>query len=194
MTTGFAEAFERSIRNGGGRGPAALVTRRREAFERFSTAGFPSTKDEDWRFTPVAPIARADWSLDSGRLAAGKPVTAAALEPFRFGQPGWATLVFVNGRFDPGLSHRPDLPAGVTAEPFAEALGRDPGFIERSFGQVAAPEATSFAALNAALAHEGAVIRVAAGVDLADPIHILHVTTPGAEGTALFTRTILVVE
>jgi Fe-S cluster assembly protein SufD len=82
----------------------------------------------------------------------------------------------------------------VTAESLAEALARDPEFIERSFARVAGPEATPFAALNAALAHEGAVIRVAAGADLAEPIHILHVATMAASGAALQTRTILVVE
>ena len=192
MTTPFAEAFEQATRNGGGKGPAALVARRRTAFDRFASVGFPTTKDEDWRFTPVASIARTSWRTD-GR-ADGRTVTAAQLDPFRFGEVGWTTLVFVDGVFSPELSHRPGLPAGVTAEPFAEALARDPGFIETSFARIATPEATAFSALNAALAHEGAVIRVAAGVDVADPIHLLHVATPAAAGLSLQSRTIIQVE
>ena len=192
MTAPYVEAFERSTRNGGGRGPVELVARRREAFDRFVAGGFPTTKDEDWRFTPVAPIARGEWKLDG--WTAGRLVTAAQLEPFRFGQPDWCTLVFVDGRFRAELSHRPKLPAGVMVEPFAEALSRDPAFVERSFARVARPDSTAFSALNAALAHEGAVIRVAAGTDLAQPIHLLHVTTPEAAGAALQTRTIIAVE
>jgi len=192
VTAPYVEAFERSTRNGGGRGPAELVARRREAFDRFVAGGFPTTKDEDWRFTPVAPIARGEWKLDG--WTAGRLVTAAQLEPFRFGQPDWCTLVFVDGRFRAELSHRPKLPAGVMVEPFAEALSRDPAFVERSFARVARPDSTAFSALNAALAHEGAVIRVAAGTDLAQPIHLLHVTTPEAAGAALQTRTIIAVE
>jgi Fe-S cluster assembly protein SufD len=192
VTAPYVEAFERSTRNGGGRGPAELVARRREAFDRFVTGGFPTTRDEDWRFTPVAPIARGEWKLDG--WTAGRLVTAAQLEPFRFGQPDWCTLVFVDGRFRAELSHRPKLPAGVMVEPFAEALSRDPAFVERSFARVARPDSTAFSALNAALAHEGAVIRVAAGTDLAQPIHLLHVTTPEAAGAALQTRTIIAVE
>ena len=192
MTAPYVEAFERSTRNGGGKGPAELVARRREAFDRFVARGFPTTKDEDWRFTPVAPIARGEWKLDG--WTAGRLVTAAQLEPFRFGQPDWCTLVFVDGQFRAELSHRPELPAGVRVEPFAEALARDPDFIERSFARVAEPDSTPFSALNAALAHDGAVIRVAAGTDLAEPVHLLHVTTPEAAGAALQTRTILAVE
>jgi Fe-S cluster assembly protein SufD len=192
VTAPYVEAFERSTRNGGGKGPAELVARRREAFDRFVARGFPTTKDEDWRFTPVAPIARGEWKLDG--WTAGRLVTAAQLEPFRFGQPDWCTLVFVDGQFRAELSHRPELPAGVRVEPFAEALARDPDFIERSFARVAEPDSTPFSALNAALAHDGAVIRVAAGTDLAEPVHLLHVTTPEAAGAALQTRTILAVE
>jgi Fe-S cluster assembly protein SufD len=192
VTAPYVEAFERSTRNGGGKGPAELVARRREAFDRFVARGFPTTKDEDWRFTPVAPIARGEWKLDG--WTAGRLVTAAQLEPFRFGQPDWCTLVFVDGQFRAELSHRPELPAGVRVEPFAEALARDPDFIQRSFARVAEPDSTPFSALNAALAHDGAVIRVAAGTDLAEPVHLLHVTTPEAAGAALQTRTILAVE
>jgi Fe-S cluster assembly protein SufD len=192
VSTDFAEAFARSLQNGGGSGPAALVARRRDAFERFSAAGFPTTRDEEWRFTPVAPIARTAWK--SGSPAEAARVTAAQLEPFRFGRPGWTTLVFINGRFDRALSQRTAAVPGLTTESFAEALARDPGFIERSYALVADPGATPFSALNAALAHEGAVIRVSAGTDLADPIHILHVTTPDAAGAALHTRSIISIE
>jgi Fe-S cluster assembly protein SufD len=192
VTAPYVEAFERSTRNGGGKGPAELVARRREAFDRFVAAGFPTTRDEDWRFTPVAPIARTSWRLDGS--TAGRLVTARELEPFRFGQPDWCTLVFVDGRFRAELSRRPELPRGVIVEPFAEALSRDPAFVERSFARVARPESTAFSALNAALAQDGAVIRVGAGTDLAEPIHLLHVTSPDAAGAALHTRTIVAVE
>ena len=54
----YAEAFARFTGNGGGHGPAELLARRREAFDRFATAGFPTSRDEEWRFTPLTPLAR----------------------------------------------------------------------------------------------------------------------------------------
>ena len=191
MTTAYAEAFERSTRHDGGKGSAALVARRREAFDHFTAAGFPTTRDEEWRFTPVAPIARGTWKLDG--WTAERLVTPAELEQFRFGRLDWTTLVFVNGRFSAELSHRPDL-TGVTVESLAEALVRDPELVERSFTGKGQRDATSFSALNTALAYDGAVIRVAPGVHQAEPIHILHVATTEAAGAALLTRTIFVVE
>jgi Fe-S cluster assembly protein SufD len=188
----YVDAFERFAGNGGGRGPAGLVARRREAFERFAKAGFPTAKDEEWRFTPVAPIARSPWRLE-GR-ASGPQVQQQDLAPYRFGAAEWCTLVFVDGQFDPALSHRPALPAGVVVEPFAEALERSPALIERAFAHAARPDSTPFAALNTAFARDGAIVLVPAGVALTEPIHLLHVTTDAASGTAVQLRTVLLIE
>jgi Fe-S cluster assembly protein SufD len=187
----YAEAFERFTRNGGGKGPAELVARRREAFDRFSAVGFPTAKDEEWRFTPLGPIAGTAWAL--GGPAAGAPVRAEDLAPFRFDQPDWTTLVFVDGRFDAGLSHRPAPGGGVTVETIAEALARDPA-LGAQVGTVAPLDATPFAALNAAFAREGAVVRVPAGGAPADPIHLLFVSTAAGAGTSSQLRTLVVVE
>jgi Fe-S cluster assembly protein SufD len=188
----YVDAFERFAGNGGGRGPAGLVARRREAFERFAKAGFPTAKDEEWRFTPVAPIARSPWRLE-GRASAPQ-VQRQDLAPYRFGAAEWCTLVFVDGQFDPALSHRPALPAGVIVEPFAEALEGSPALIERAFARPARPDSTPFAALNAAFARDGAIVLVPAGVALTEPIHLLHVTTDAASGTAVQLRTVLLIE
>ena len=191
MIAAYAEAFERFTRNGGGKGPAELVARRREAFDRFTALGFPTAKDEEWRFTPLGPIAGTAWAL--GAPAAGAPVRADDLAPFRFDQPDWTTLVFVDGRFDAGLSHRPAPGGGVTVETIAEALARDPA-LGAQVGTVAPLDATPFAALNAAFAREGAVVRVPAGGAPADPIHLLFVSTAAGAGTSSQLRTLVVVE
>ena len=47
------------------------------AFRRFAEAGFPTTHDEDWRFTSVAPIARRRWQFVEPRAAGA--VTLAEL-------------------------------------------------------------------------------------------------------------------
>jgi Fe-S cluster assembly protein SufD len=48
---------------------------RDSAFERFAKLGFPTTRDEEWRFTNVAPIARVNWKVGQ---AAGLPIPEAA--------------------------------------------------------------------------------------------------------------------
>ncbi len=38
--------------------PDWLIRLRREAFERFTALGFPTTKNEEWKYTSVGPIAK----------------------------------------------------------------------------------------------------------------------------------------
>ncbi|HEV8612228.1 MAG TPA: Fe-S cluster assembly protein SufD [Gemmatimonadales bacterium] len=192
MNDSYVEAFERFTRNGGGQGPAGVLTLRREAFERFRSAGFPTAKDEEWRFTPVTPITRAIWRFDG--QSDGRTVSASELLPYRFGAADWCTLVFVDGHFNPELSYRPALPTGVTVETLSEALERDPALVERTYARVATPDLTPFAALNTAFAREGAIIRIAAGVEVPAPIHLLYVATTAATGLAVQLRTVLLVE
>ena len=76
-----------------------LRTLRAEAFARFCETGFPTTHDEDWRFTNVSAIARAQFARE------GKPASVNASE-LRSG--AWkraaAELVFVDGQFVRELS------------------------------------------------------------------------------------------
>ena len=184
MTQALAEVFERFRRNGGGQGPAELLTRRREAFGRFAAAGFPSARDEEWRFTPVSAIEQINWTP---AVQPARRPAPSQLDPYRVGPPDWTTLVFVNGRYDAELSQRSAPPSGVTIEPLAQALIRSPALLDLA-------DATPFSALNAALAGDGAVIRVAAGADVADPIQLLFVTTEDSAGQTVQVRSIIVVE
>ena len=79
--------------------PAWLRDARRSAADAFGRMGFPTTRDEEWRFTNVAPI--ADTPFAPAPLAAASPEETA-----RFLVPGLAgpRLVFVNGRYAAELS------------------------------------------------------------------------------------------
>jgi Fe-S cluster assembly protein SufD len=50
--------WERFVQGRRGAEPAELLKLRQAAIERFGVLGFPTTRQEEWRFTNVAPIAR----------------------------------------------------------------------------------------------------------------------------------------
>ena len=102
LTTGF-EAFRRQPSFGGG----ALGRAREAAFERFAALGFPTTRDEEWRFTNVAPIAAVAFEP-----AGDASVSAAEIAPLLYPDIPHH-LVLVNGRLAPSLSSMA-LPDGVT--------------------------------------------------------------------------------
>src|SRR5438105_6776516 len=79
-------------------GPPWLAALRQSAFDRFLDRGFPSTREEDWRFTSVAPIAETRFV----RAVATTPA-AETLAPFAF--DGLPAIVVVNGRISKSLSN-----------------------------------------------------------------------------------------
>jgi len=189
VTETYVRQFEVFAGNGGSEGPAWLPGVRRAAIERFAAVGFPTSRDEEWRFTPVAPIARAEF-----RPALPGTVTREALAPFLFGHAEWPQLVFVNGKYAPELSVVPPLPFGVKLGNLASALRRDGALLERHLTRHARPETTPFAALNTAFMRDGALVYVPPGTVLDDPIHLLFVTSPDAGGSVAYPRNLVIVE
>lgn len=186
MIDAYVREFERFGANGGA-SPAWLAERRHAGMARFAHVGFPTAKDEEWRFTPVGPIAQASFAP-----APPAAVAADALAPFLFGHPEWPLLVFVNGRYSAGLS-RARLPGGAVAESLAEAIARDPT-LEQHLGRHAPVESSPFAALNTAFLKEGAYIHVPARVELPAPVHVLFVSTADAAGTVAYPRNLFLIE
>ena len=172
-------------------GPEWLEPLRRAAAARFAVVGFPGTRDEEWRFTPVAPIAQRTW-----RPAPGEPAKLSAdrLAPFVFGHPEWSTLVFVDGGYSEALSRVAPLPAGVRVGSLAEALRGNGELLPGHLARHAPVEGSPFTALNTAGFRDGGLVHVPAGLDLERPVHLVYVTTADAEGTAIHPRNLIVVE
>jgi Fe-S cluster assembly protein SufD len=171
-------------------GPEWLEPIRRRAADRFATTGFPTSRHEEWRFTPVAPIAQGSWSP----APAAGDVTNEHLAPFIFGHPEWSTLVFVNGWFSEGLSSIGKLPEGVRVSNVADVLRADGKVLEAHLGRHAPVDGSPFTAINTASFRDGGLVHVAAGVELAGPVHFVHVTTTEAAGSVAHPRTLVVLE
>jgi Fe-S cluster assembly protein SufD len=133
-------------------------------FRKFAALGFPTTHDEEWRFTNVSAIARRNF-VPAAPVAPGD---IDQLAPWTAGN----RLVFVNGFLTEQVS---TLPAGVRLGDLdadaVEHLGNHAGFQENPF-----------VALNTAFLGHGAFVRVARGTVVEAPIHIVYVTLGGQVG------------
>jgi Fe-S cluster assembly protein SufD len=169
-------------------GPAWLRDAREAAFARFAERGFPTTREEEWQHTNVAPIAAVPFA----RAAAGAAEpTRKALEPFLYDGTIRTQIVVVNGRVSKSLSQMNALPVGVTVTSLSDAVtsnGDGP-----RFGQLV-PDAFPFASLNTALFEDAVVIRVAAKTIVAEPLHVLFVAAPGAGPLVASPRLLVVAE
>ena len=171
MATTFdwgAAEWERAQQRGGG---GALARMREDAWGRFVSRGFPTTRDEEWRFTGVGPIAE-------GAFALAPPLSGGdGADDHRV--PDVATeLVFVNGRYVPALSRIDALPQAVRIGSLASSMTITPDVVTRHLSRIAPSESQPFVALNTAFLHDGAFIELPAGAIVERPIHLLFLTTP----------------
>ena len=184
----FDEVF-RAFEEGDGRlAPPEVQSMRGAAYERFRKLGFPTTKNEDWHYTSVAPIVEHDYLHVTTRSGDVRP---AALAPFTFGQPDWHHLVFVNGRHAPELSRLDRLPPGVRVLDLRRAWADAPELVEQ-LGQVTSYDDRAFTALNTAFMHDGAVVYLERDTEVRAPIHLLFVTDAVAAKSMMHPRTLIV--
>ncbi len=170
--------------------PAWLAERRHQATEAFRSTGFPTGRDEDWRFTNVAPIAQRQFR----RAGAPLRVAAEQLDPYVLGSPVGSRIVFLNGRFAPTWSSITRLPKGVKLGSLHRALAVDAVPLERFLGRYAGVERRPFAALNQALFQDGACLYVPPGVVLEAPIHLLFLTDAAAGAGVISPRNLLILD
>ena len=142
-------------------------TDRRAQLDALLHDGLPA-RAEAWKYTSLR-------ALERRRFGAAQ---AVAVDPAHLADIPAPRLVFVNGHFDATLSDLSGLPAGVEVQPLSQLLQGDDAravnFLARRYARADEP----FARLNAALAREGAVVRVEAGVDVQAALHIVSVGAP----------------
>ncbi len=168
--SGFA-AFEENL-NGGSQLPFHKL--RKKAVKKLSENGFPGPRDEEWKYTSVAPILGQAFGLPDA------PATESSLEiaPLTFEDADRNLLVFVNGSFSKGLSRLTSQAEGVVVCTLSEALQNHADLVNASLGLFTDIGTGGFTALNTAFAAEGTFIHVPDNVELTDVIHIVHIAEP----------------
>ena len=153
---------------------------REQALERFRALGFPTLRDEDWKYTSVALIEKRHFAPTAGTPEA---VPEEVLAAHRFPDLDADVLVFVGGRFAPQLSRLGRLPEGAMVCSLAELLERGAEPLIPYFGSEA--PAGPFAAMNTAFASDGAFVHLRRGVKLPRPLHLLFIATGGERAAHL---------
>ena len=161
---------------------------REGAFARFCDVGFPTTHDEDWRFTNVSAI-----SCSTFELASDESISEAQVAPFRIANSA-CQLVFVNGHFSPRLSKVSNAAAGVTVSTIAGQIARDPSVLEAHLGRYLNIQRDSFGALNTAFFEDGGFVHIRRGTVLHNPICLLFISTANDKPQMSHPRNLIVAE
>jgi Fe-S cluster assembly protein SufD len=186
----YLDSFAEFERSSAGRDLPWLRNLRADAFARFCETGFPTTHDEDWRFTNVAAVARTQFSLPP---LGKEQISKSELEPWQI-EGSAARLVFVNGRFARASSTIGGLTGRVEISSLREKITADPGAVEAHLGRYLDTRRDPFSALNTAFAEDGGYVHVRRGVVLEAPIHLLFVTTANDAPVVTHPRNLLVFE
>lgn len=169
-------------------GPGFVLAARRAGRELFEREGLPTTRQEDWRFTSLAPLG----SLAFGHGDPAEAVTAAEIEAVA-GKPFGPRLVFVNGRLRGDLSSAHGLPAGVHVASLQHAAATTPALVEPRLGRAAAVAGRPFTALNTAFLGDGAFVHVGASAR-GGAVELVFATVARGRPAASHPRTLVVVD
>jgi Fe-S cluster assembly protein SufD len=191
----YQAAFQQATRQRGPDEPVWLQSLRESSFDQFEQTGFPNVKQEEWKYTNVTPIAKANF--EPVLVRNGTSLTEdGALAPFIYEEARHSRLVFVNGMFREELSSTSALPDGVVAMDLRVALRNDQyeTFVREYLEHPVL--ANGFAALNTALFTSGLFLVIPGGVSIQTPIHLLFIGEDADEKTppAVFPRVMVVAE
>jgi Fe-S cluster assembly protein SufD len=161
---------------------------RKAAIRHFDEIGFPSVKDEEWKYTNIAPLVRIPFKLAG---CGSDPLTAEAFERLGFTDLKCNRAVFVDGHYRKELSSRNGLPEGIRVISLAEILRDDPKSVEPYLGRYALYQDQAFNALNTAFIRDGAVVIAEKGKVVEEPIHLVYVSTSAEKATVSYPRNLV---
>ncbi len=193
----YLSQFEQLERELGDRDPPWLRRIRKAAIARFAELGFPTARNEDWKFTNLASLTKALFQtftrdelehLYRG-FAMRTPEDLEDLDAYQIG--------FLNGHYAEALSTFEfsilTPPTGLILESLPQALMKDAARVQANLARHAKYDEHSFVALNTASLRDGAFICVPRGTVLNKPLHLLFVSTTPDGPIATHPRSLVVV-
>ena len=172
--------------------PAWLQALRRAGLARFAEIGFPTLKDEDWRFTNVAPMTKLPF--EPILSPPGFEGVAETLRTCPLSRLKGFRLVFVDGHYAPRLSFVPGGGKGIKVLNLATAISEGWEIVEKHLCRKMQTTPNAFAALNSAFFTDGALVYVPANQTMSEPVQVLHIGTASQTGTTAHLRHLIIIE
>ncbi|GAB3692435.1 Fe-S cluster assembly protein SufD [Spirosoma flavus] len=181
-------AFRDNEERMNGASKTALHQLRRSALKQFDQLGFPTIRNEEWKYSSVNGLLKESFDLDESTT-----LTVDDLAPLEIPNLDGNILYFVNGRYHAELSRIVSPANEIQITSFADALKSEPDFIGTHFARYADYQESAFTALNTALASDGVVVRVPANTIVEQPIILRFITDARGRNSASQPRNLIVV-
>ena len=179
--------FEKRL-NGGKE--SFVHTKRKEALSNFSRLEFPTIKDEEWKYTSIAPLLKYNFVPSYEK----KIVSKEFIKSLLFDEMEHSLIVFINGRYSAEHSNLLNLPKGVIVGSIAEEMKKNNEVLQKHFGKYANYQNHIFTALSTAYTDDGAFICIPSGKIVEEPIHIVFIAASEDEKILVQPRNLFVAE
>ena len=163
---------------------------RKSALSRFEKTGFPSKKDESWKYTSLKSITQRNFSLS---VKNNSVVELRDVKKYFLNDIDSFKIVFVDGIFNPFLSKTTHDGMDICVLSAALSKPKYKKIIKKYFNKVV-PQDESLASLNTSYTQEGAYVYIPKDIHPEDPIQIMHFTTGNDKPLWLQPRNLIVVE
>ena len=146
---------------------------RAKAIADFERLGFPTRKQEAYKYTDVSRLFEPDYGLNLNRL----DIPVNPYEVFKCDVPNMSTLLYfvVNDAFYSKAQPKAHLPEGVVIGSLRDMASERPDLVRKYYGRLADTSADGVTALNTALAQDGVLLYVPKGVVVEKPIQLVNI-------------------
>ena len=162
---------------------------RAKAFADFERLGFPTTKQEKYKYTDMAKLFAPDYGLNLNRL----DIPVNPYEVFKCDVPNMSTSLYfvVNDAFYNKALPKAQLPEGVLLGSLKDLSKQHPEFVQKYYGKLAETSKDGITAFNTAFAQDGFMLYVPKGVVVEKPIQLVNILR--ADVNFMVNRRLLVV-
>lgn len=164
---------------------------RKDALTKLNELHFPTLKDEDWKYTNVAPLLKNNFH--SPQNLDKTEVEEEFIYKNSFTDFDYDRVVFVNGKFDPKLSIIGELPKGAVVGSLAEAITKHTDIVKKYIGKYSRVT-NAFSAMNHAYSTDGLFIYLPKGKMLERPIQVFFINGSKIDRVLSTPRNLIIAE
>ena len=166
----------------------AFPAHQEKAIAFFSKLGFPTVKNEEWKYTNVAPIISREYAAE---LPVTQITADTILKQFPFSANG-IRIVLENGRLNHYASSFEKVVSGIEILSLSE-VKNNPA-VQAHYNRYADVQEDAFAALNTAFANDGVVILISKGAAIEKPVYIFQIGSSQEQAVISHSRLLVIAE
>ena len=162
---------------------------RKKSIKYLTTLDFPSTKNEEWKYTNIAFLNKENFSISLEKA----DYSFDHISKFLFDNFEHSLITFVNGYYIQNLSKLLDIPEGVEILSLSEVIKHNHPLVQKFLGKVAENSNNFFTSLNSSFITDGAFIHIPDNKIIEEPIHIIYYNNSGNSKNIIQPRNLIIV-